>query len=180
MAKRNIDVDMTDVVVAALEKVPMRDTIEPGGELDRLRLIEAARAVLTAINAAMREQHESQKDDYECETCRDDPMICASIPGLRNCAKANRSNEQTTLEGAIAEIERLQSALKEIRVSQDPIEMAELAANALNEATDAPAEKASAELIASILKLAVRAQKMPRPRDVRKILEKITKTTDRK
>jgi transcriptional regulator with XRE-family HTH domain len=27
---------------------------------------------------------------YECETCRDDPMTCASIPGLHHCAKAQR------------------------------------------------------------------------------------------
>lgn len=33
--------------------------------------------------------------DYECETCRDDPMVCASIPGLRHCAAATRHNERT-------------------------------------------------------------------------------------
>lgn len=27
---------------------------------------------------------------YECETCRDDPMTCASIPGLHHCAKSLR------------------------------------------------------------------------------------------
>lgn len=29
---------------------------------------------------------------FECETCRDDPMTCASIPGLHHCAKALRES----------------------------------------------------------------------------------------
>ena len=29
---------------------------------------------------------------YECETCRDDPMVCASIPGLHHCEKTVRQS----------------------------------------------------------------------------------------
>lgn len=36
-------------VVKALEGVPVRDDSDPGGELDRLRLIEAARAAISAL-----------------------------------------------------------------------------------------------------------------------------------
>jgi hypothetical protein len=37
---------------------------------------------------------EQVKPPYDCETCRDDPMVCASIPGLRHCEKAMRYHEQ--------------------------------------------------------------------------------------
>src|SRR3990167_5177071 len=38
----------------------------------------------------------NEQRSYECETCRDDPMVCASVPGLRHCEKATReeANEQ--------------------------------------------------------------------------------------
>lgn len=31
---------------------------------------------------------------YECETCRDDPHVCAEIPGLRHCANASDEVDQ--------------------------------------------------------------------------------------
>ncbi|HWV44155.1 hypothetical protein [Pseudorhodoplanes sp.] len=34
-------------------------------------------------------------DQPACETCQDDPAVCAAVPGLRHCEKANRDNEQT-------------------------------------------------------------------------------------
>jgi hypothetical protein len=30
------------------------------------------------------------RNQYECETCKDDPVVCASIPGLRHCERATR------------------------------------------------------------------------------------------
>ena len=41
--------DMIERAARALAGVPMRDWQEPGGELDRLRLREAVRAVLRSI-----------------------------------------------------------------------------------------------------------------------------------
>jgi hypothetical protein len=41
----------------------------------------AERLALEALN--------QQTTRYECETCKDDPIACASIP-LRQCAKAER------------------------------------------------------------------------------------------
>lgn len=38
-------------------------------------------------NLALRE---GPPKEYECETCHDDPMFCASVPGLRHCAKATQ------------------------------------------------------------------------------------------
>lgn len=41
--------EMLDRVAAALRKLPIRDSANPGSELDHLRLREAARAALMAI-----------------------------------------------------------------------------------------------------------------------------------
>lgn len=40
---------MIERIVEALKSVPVRDSAAPGGELDQLRLREAARAVLTSM-----------------------------------------------------------------------------------------------------------------------------------
>lgn len=32
--------------------------------------------------------------ESECQTCKGDPEVCASVPGLRHCEKANRESQQ--------------------------------------------------------------------------------------
>lgn len=44
--------EMTTRVAAALERLPIRDLSEPGGELDKLRLLDAARAAVGALPLA--------------------------------------------------------------------------------------------------------------------------------
>lgn len=41
--------NMVERVVAVLTQLPIRDLADPGGELDRLRLREAARAAIAAV-----------------------------------------------------------------------------------------------------------------------------------
>lgn len=41
----------------------------------------------------------AEKGPWDCETCRDDPMTCASIPGLRHCARAQAENEAAVTNG---------------------------------------------------------------------------------
>lgn len=50
--------EMIERVAKALKAVPIRDLTDPGGELDQLRLREAARAAIEA----MREPTEAMKD----------------------------------------------------------------------------------------------------------------------
>lgn len=50
---RDISERAVEGVVAALKRLPIRDLEEPGGELDELRLREAARAVIHAHLTAL-------------------------------------------------------------------------------------------------------------------------------
>lgn len=36
-----------------------------------------------------------EETEYECETCQDDPDVCATIPGLRHCQKATDEISQS-------------------------------------------------------------------------------------
>lgn len=56
--------DMVERVARALSKVPVRDMADPGGELDGLRLREAARAAIEA----MREPTEDMYDGLNAST----------------------------------------------------------------------------------------------------------------
>lgn len=33
-----------------------------------------------------------------CETCQDIPEVCAEVPGLRHCEKANRNRQEKSIE----------------------------------------------------------------------------------
>jgi hypothetical protein len=64
--------EMVERIVAALEKLPIRDNLERGGELDKLRLREAVRALIAVmreptqemLNAGM-EAHAHYTDNRE-------------------------------------------------------------------------------------------------------------------
>ena len=58
-----------------------------GGPFDNEWLLE----VLSMLDAS---SVPSTDRKYECETCRDDPLVCASIPGLRHCASAVTSTNE--------------------------------------------------------------------------------------
>ena len=38
--------------------------------------------------------NEQSAREYDCETCRDDPVECAKVPGLRHCEKAQRGDKR--------------------------------------------------------------------------------------
>ena len=39
----------------------------------------------------MSEKPNSEKAEPECETCKGDDQVCAEVPSLRHCEKANRN-----------------------------------------------------------------------------------------
>lgn len=41
-----------------------------------------------------------------CETCGDDPEVCASVPGLRHCEKAGCTDQQSENECSNPDCER--------------------------------------------------------------------------